>query len=487
MGACVKLKFAALFLMISCFAQAKAIDDKKVIYSTRIFKSDGQPNESTFVSFRFTLYDPSLNCTIYVEEYQAVNMRNTDGFINFILGNGTQVFPNKTKKLNLSSVLSNNRANLDCQETGITYEPEATDQRRLAMQYTDGTEWRSVPTVLIVDGVIQSAIENLNLKMTSYLPSVCSADSTLHFNNVSFSCIKNKASGVATNDTLVSRGAFSLKHVASRPSLIRPITKKLASVVKKQKIKVYKEKKEILSKSASVFEQSTSETQDNIAKKEFEPYSEVKVQIGSGFSRLDSEYLKNSSKATLLSKSYEYLQVDWLFFLEQDFTLSFDIAKESLSFVETNSLFNQNQNLNSFSIEGSFSLIESVSTTFIYNLKDYLLAKSYQPGSLNLEKTSTSSVGLGLKSIFLKKKKISVEAELNYNLLKLEDSFADSQIKSGSEVEAHLKIKQSFKTHHLFLETVYSSTHVNTDFNSQHEKRLKASIGVSTDLGIEGK
>lgn len=65
------------FFILQLFTQLVLASPIKTTYSARIYKPDGQPLESINVNFKFTILDPSATCSIYVEDYQAINMSST--------------------------------------------------------------------------------------------------------------------------------------------------------------------------------------------------------------------------------------------------------------------------------------------------------------------------------------------------------------------------------------------------------------------------
>ena len=201
----------------------------RATYSARIYKPDGQPLESSHVNFRFTLMDTTGTCSIYVEDYAAVNMSNSGGLAFFSLGGGVRAYPASGTTDTFKTMFDNSTTFFPCQQAGAPYLPQANDNRKIVMQFNEGTGWQTLPSMTInsvpfamyagkaansvaLDG--KSAAEFVQ-KATD-IPT-CSAGTMLYFNNASFTCIPVPASASSVNSIAVTGGALSLAGTASQP------------------------------------------------------------------------------------------------------------------------------------------------------------------------------------------------------------------------------------------------------------------------------
>jgi hypothetical protein len=488
MEVCVKLICVLSIILITLSTHYVEAQNKNIYYSTQILEADGNPIEAALANFRFTLFDFSLNCTLYIEEYNLINMQNSAGFVTFTLGSGNRVFPRDAARASFNSLFGNNKDSFDCLEKGLTYEPEKWHTRRLAMQYNDGSGWKSMPTInvsteFLLDTNYNQAVKT-QIRITSNFLQGCSIDSLLQFNNASFSCASKMPSGAVANNKAVSRAVLLSKRTASS---FYP-KKKLASVTinKKAKSSRLKNAQIVVSKTEPLFDQKITAPLPEY-KTDYEQFSELRLQIGTGFVRLDSEYLTNSAKAMILSKANEHLKLSWIFFLLENVSVAFDVEKESVVFSESNSFFNQKHNLSGLGIEAKYLWQNLIETTFRYSMKDHLLANSYQAGSISLEKVPVPSYGFGLNLNFLKNRKISLQTGINYDYIGLDDFHSKDQIKSGSKTDLNFRIKQSFKKYDVFVDATYSLTHLETDSNVQQQRQLKSSLGIATSIGKDTK
>lgn len=106
--------------------------------SGKIIKPDGTAFSSATVSFILTVSSPDDSCVIYREQIDGVNMSQSNGGFNIVLGSGTKLYPaNPATKLDS---LVSNKAALSC-NGGATYTPAIGDERNLKISFYDGTEW----------------------------------------------------------------------------------------------------------------------------------------------------------------------------------------------------------------------------------------------------------------------------------------------------------------------------------------------------------
>jgi hypothetical protein len=116
-----------------------------VTFQARIVRPDLTNLESSNVSFKFYYLYPKpagtdLQCVIYAEEITGVNMTGSKGLVTLQLGSGTRTYGSG----NLKNVFDNSTPSYACQAGG-TYTPAATDNRRIIVQFNDGTGVQTLP------------------------------------------------------------------------------------------------------------------------------------------------------------------------------------------------------------------------------------------------------------------------------------------------------------------------------------------------------
>lgn len=114
-------------------------------FSARIIKPDGNPLQASSVTFRFSVTNPMGSpCVLFVNEH-TIDMTGSFGYINIGIGSGTNVYPGSGS---IVDVFNNKRPSINCQSGG-PYVPGLNDQRRLYVQFNDGTGWQSLsPTII---------------------------------------------------------------------------------------------------------------------------------------------------------------------------------------------------------------------------------------------------------------------------------------------------------------------------------------------------
>lgn len=203
----------------------------RTTYQAKIYKPDGLPLEAVSVNFRFTVLDPSSSCVLYVEDYAAVNMIGSGGLTSFSLGMGTRTYP-ASGPVTFASVFDNSTPSFVCQAPGV-YNPIPTDNRKIVMQFNEGTGWQTLPAMAInsVPYAMYAAkaqnSQQLNSKADtafveySTLASLnCQADEAIKFNGVSFACIQvgvgsSGISSVTTSGSVLSTGGTASAPVIS--------------------------------------------------------------------------------------------------------------------------------------------------------------------------------------------------------------------------------------------------------------------------------
>lgn len=175
-------------------------------YQARIIKPDGYPLEASSVNFKFTILNPAGNCILYSETYSSVSMAGTGGLMSFPLGSGITVYP--TSGTTFADVFDNSVASLTCDAGGPgSYNPGASDIRKIVMQFNDGNGWQTLPAMNINavpyaiyanDAMKLGGVSATSFVQYSTLPT-CTASESLSYNGASFSCVA--AGGTPTNVT----------------------------------------------------------------------------------------------------------------------------------------------------------------------------------------------------------------------------------------------------------------------------------------------
>ena len=175
-------------------------------YQAKIIKPDGLPLDSATVNFRFTILDPAGSCILYTENFNAINMSNTAGLIQFSLGSGIKTYP-VSASVQFSDIFNNHGAPLACASGGFPpYAPATSDVRKVVMQFNDGNGWQTLPAMSInhvpyamysrnaASATVAANSLRLNGKSDSdfvqytTIPT-CSASNALQFNGATFGCV----------------------------------------------------------------------------------------------------------------------------------------------------------------------------------------------------------------------------------------------------------------------------------------------------------
>lgn len=222
-------QLGVLFLLsLFTFSFAAHAINGRTTYQARIVKPSGYPLESAFVNFRFIVLDPSASCVLYVEDYTGVNMTDSGGLITFPLGSGVVSFPTSATTTTFANTFDNSVTSFSCQTPGI-YNPVASDNRKVVMQFNDGMGWQTLPAMTInavpyamyaaksqdaqkLNGKADSAF----LQKASDIPT-CAAGKMLYFNLATFSCVDLPAAATGISSVNVSGSALSLGGTASAP------------------------------------------------------------------------------------------------------------------------------------------------------------------------------------------------------------------------------------------------------------------------------
>ena len=142
-----------MVFLVSVVASA---NPQQTSFQTKIFKPNGAPLEASSVLFKFSLMNPASTCVIYSEILQPVDLRGTLGSAVLALGNplSTRSYPDDVLiPMKWFDAFNNATPSFDCQvppaDPPRSYSPGLTDNRRLVMQFHDGSPagWQSLPPI----------------------------------------------------------------------------------------------------------------------------------------------------------------------------------------------------------------------------------------------------------------------------------------------------------------------------------------------------
>lgn len=217
----VRAAFAALIGLGSSLAMAVPTSFN---YQGRILKANGQPLDSSSVSFLFQVLSPNGTCVLYQEQLSGLNMVNSGGVFDVSIGNNSLQYLPSTGT-NIIDVFSNlnpiecgacsaSGAGYTCSGSGSFYTPAANDLRKLRVAFHDGTGWktitpdndiRSVPFA----GKAYSAekigeIASTDVLSKTLAPLCVTANSFLQWNGTDFDCVAATGGGGSGTVTGVS-------------------------------------------------------------------------------------------------------------------------------------------------------------------------------------------------------------------------------------------------------------------------------------------
>lgn len=164
-------------------------------YQGKIMKSNGTPLEYSSVSFIFEITSHDGACVLFREQRSGINMANSKGVFDVPIGLGTRSFP--TSGTYKFSDVFNNSISHAC-DGGGTYSPAVSAERRLRVQFWDGTGWqlispdnviRSVPFAVQATNTVKFADKSLSeFVLKSVIPS-CDANEFLTWDGMNFTCL----------------------------------------------------------------------------------------------------------------------------------------------------------------------------------------------------------------------------------------------------------------------------------------------------------
>lgn len=231
---------AVMGFMISLLAGIHAFSYSGLTtYQAKIIKPDGYPLESSNVNFKFTILDPSADCTVYSETYSSVNMAGTGGLVSFALGSGIKTYP--VSATTFEQVFSNTVGFLSCEDgTPATYSPASEDSRKIIMQFLDGAGWQTVPAMSINavpyamyanDSSKFSGLAAEDFVQVSTVPT-CTASEALRYNGTMFSCVATNTAPppVVTSSTIISALGYTPIESADLSPLSSTLTNTISTV-----------------------------------------------------------------------------------------------------------------------------------------------------------------------------------------------------------------------------------------------------------------
>lgn len=206
------LTFFILMLLTVAANFAMAVPAKMTV-SGRLVKPDGTALTSSAVTLAFSVTDPAGSCVIYKETSATLDLSNSDGNFDVVLGAGTVSYPT-SPALTLKDVFNSTTA-FNCSGSG-TYTPGADDVRNLSIQFYDQTEasptWRSFTSSIPLNSVGHSLYAESAKKLgdnvaadfllTSLIPT-CTAGTYLTWSGTALTCasVSGASGGTVTNVT----------------------------------------------------------------------------------------------------------------------------------------------------------------------------------------------------------------------------------------------------------------------------------------------
>lgn len=125
-------------------------------YQGRILKANGKPLEYNSVSFLFRIMDTTGQCVIYQEQYDGVDMTNSNGVFDIPIGMAsiqyiaagshvTDVFNNFGASYACGVCNLDSGNTYSCSpSTSSPYAPRASDGRLLRVSFYDGSGWKTI-------------------------------------------------------------------------------------------------------------------------------------------------------------------------------------------------------------------------------------------------------------------------------------------------------------------------------------------------------
>ena len=200
------------FIFVNVVASYSFAGPNRTTYQARIIKPDGYPLEAASVNFKFTILDPAGSCILFSETYSNVNMNSSGGMVSFALGSGVKSYP--VSATTFEQVFSNITPTLSCDAGGpVSYSPLANDNRKIVMQFHDGSGWQTLPSMSINAvpyAMFANEAQKLNGKtdadfvQLSSLPVTCGVSEAIRFNGTSFSCLPVGGASVAVTSGSVT-------------------------------------------------------------------------------------------------------------------------------------------------------------------------------------------------------------------------------------------------------------------------------------------
>lgn len=148
------MKFLALVLPLLFVSLPVLAIPELMSYQGRILKGDGSPIQYNQVIFNFMVTDPSGQYVIWEELSKPVDMTNSNGTFDVVIGAGAQTYPDiNLKGINQQywtdfSLLDafDNSKKFYCKNSTLPncYQAVAGHIRRLRVQFWDGVAWRRI-------------------------------------------------------------------------------------------------------------------------------------------------------------------------------------------------------------------------------------------------------------------------------------------------------------------------------------------------------
>ncbi|MBC7420025.1 MAG: hypothetical protein H7328_04790 [Bdellovibrio sp.] len=215
-----KIFFLAIFIFVNILSVSFAkATPKNISFQTKIYKPDGSPLEASGVQFKFSLMNPLSTCVIYSETFPSVDLSSSSGSVVLALGAGTRSYP-LAGGMQWYDAFNNATASYTCQVASgppPTYSPGLTSNRRLVMQFNDGSVngWQTLPPMDINSvpyAMFSEVAEKLGTNtaadfiLGTNVPS-CTGSDVLTRTFGTFSCVSAAAATTMAPSGLTAGGA----------------------------------------------------------------------------------------------------------------------------------------------------------------------------------------------------------------------------------------------------------------------------------------
>lgn len=148
-----RIKFKNLFLFVGFIFPLFTHAAQSITIQGRLLNSAGSAITSSAVSFTLQVRSPGAEDCLLYQESQTLNLSTTQGAFAITLGSGTRAAATVDGGNSLNSVFSNSSplsltsAVSPCANADTSFTPSASDTRKIAIAFNDGTGPDSLPSL----------------------------------------------------------------------------------------------------------------------------------------------------------------------------------------------------------------------------------------------------------------------------------------------------------------------------------------------------